>query len=109
MSEEHDTQNAILKWLGKQGCSRLYRNNSGVKGHVKFGLCKGASDIIGWRSVKVTKDMVGQRIAVFAAVEVKGPKGRLTPEQIEFLDLVDAAGGFSCMVRSVEEAQGALE
>lgn len=108
MPEEHDTQKAILQWLGKRGRGRLYRNNAGVKGHVRFGLCPGASDIIGWESMKITEDMVGQRVAIFTAIEVKGPKGRLTPEQIDFLDLVNAAGGFACMARSVKEAQEGL-
>lgn len=107
-SEEHKTQQEVMKWLGKRGRGRLYRNNSGVKGHVKFGLCKGASDIIGWESVKITQDMVGQRVAIFCAVEVKGPKGKATPEQEEFLRLVDDAGGIAMVVRSVKEAQEGL-
>jgi hypothetical protein len=108
MPEEHEVQTAILKFLGARGLSRLFRNNRGMKGHVQFGLCPGASDVIGWKSVKVKPGMVGQRIAVFAALEVKGPTGKATPEQQEFLRLVDEAGGIAAVVRSMKEAVGVM-
>ncbi len=106
---EHDVQREILKWFGAQGKSRLYRNNSGVKGHVRFGLVKGASDIIGWRSVEIGEDMIGKRVAIFTALEVKGPKGKVTPEQAQFLASVCSAGGIAATVQSLEEAQDTLQ
>jgi hypothetical protein len=72
---------------------------------VQFGLCKGSADLIGWRTVTVTPDMVGQRIAVFTSIEVKTPTGRLRPEQQQWLDAVQAAGGIAGVARSVEDAQ----
>jgi hypothetical protein len=91
------------------GDTRLFRNNTGTLRDqhgrpVQFGLCKGSADLIGWRTVTVTPDMVGQRIAVFLSIEVKTPTGRLRPEQQQWLDAVQAAGGIAGVARSVEDA-----
>jgi hypothetical protein len=72
------------------------------------GLCTGSSDLIGWRSIEVTAEMVGRRLAVFAAVEVKSSTGRPTEQQRAFLAAVQDAGGVACVARSVEDAQRAL-
>jgi hypothetical protein len=96
-----------------RGCVRLWRNNTGrlrdERGQlVTFGLCPGSADLIGYRSVVVTPDMVGQTLAVFAAVEVKSPTGRPTPEQTTFLEHVAAAGGLAGIARSVDDAERIL-
>lgn len=44
----------------------------------------------------------------FLALEVKGARGRVHPEQAQWLALVRARGGFAAVVRSVEEARAAL-
>ena len=104
---------AILKFLSRRGRSRLFRNNTRavrVAGRLlRFGLCPGSSDVIGWKSVKVTKAMVGQRIAQFVALEVKDAKGKVTDAQLEFIHDVIDAGGIGAVVRSVEDALKALE
>jgi hypothetical protein len=87
----------------------LYRNNCGVLQDrrgvpVRYGLQPGSSDLIGWRTVTITPDMVGQRIAVFTSIEVKTPTGRVKPEQQQWLDAVQAAGGIAGVARSVEDA-----
>jgi hypothetical protein len=92
-----------------KGDTRLFRNNTGTlrdqNGRpVQFGLCKGSADLIGWRTVTVTPEMVGQRIAVFTSIEVKTPTGRLRPEQQQWLDAVKDAGGIAGVARSVEDA-----
>lgn len=109
---------------------RLFRNNVGTgwTGHVlRFagpasimmypgdivirearplhaGLCKGSSDLIGWRTVTITEEMIGQAVALFLTVEVKNSSGRLTTEQQAFLKTVNGAGGIAVVARSVEEA-----
>lgn len=72
------------------------------------GLCKGSSDLIGWRSITITPEMVGETVAVFSAVEVKGPKGRPTPEQVTFISNVINSGGFACVAKTIEEARAGL-
>ena len=89
--------------------TRLFRNNTGTlrdaNGRpVQFGLCKGSADLIGWKRVTVTPEMVGQQVAVFLSIEVKTPTGRLRPEQQQWLDAVQAAGGIAGVARSVEDA-----
>ena len=72
---------------------------------MQFGLCKGSADLIGWRTVTITPDMVGQQVAVFLSIEVKTPTGRIRPEQQQWLETVQAAGGIAGVARSVEDAQ----
>tara|TARA_A100001015_G_scaffold274925_1_gene331721 strand:+ start:261 stop:497 length:237 start_codon:yes stop_codon:yes gene_type:complete len=76
---------------------------------VQFGVgMPGGSDLIGYRRVRVTEEMVGQEIAQFAAVEVKTPKGRVKAEQQQFINHVLSAGGVAGIARSVDEAQNIL-
>jgi hypothetical protein len=91
------------------GDTRLFRNNTGTLKDqhgrpVQFGLCKGSADLIGYRSITITPDMVGQQVAVFTSIEVKTPTGRVRPEQQAWLDTVQAAGGIAGVARSVEDA-----
>jgi hypothetical protein len=91
------------------GATRLFRNNTGTlrdaNGRpVQFGLCKGSADLIGYRSIAITPEMVGTTVAVFLSIEVKTATGRLRPEQQQWLDTVQAAGGIAGVARSVEDA-----
>jgi len=95
------------------GQTRLFRNNTGTLRDqhgrpVQFGLCKGSADLIGWRTITITPEMVGQQVAVFASIEVKTATGRLRPEQQQWLDAVQAAGGIAGVARSVEDAEALL-
>jgi hypothetical protein len=95
------------------GATRLFRNNTGTLRDqhgrpVSFGLCKGSADLIGWRTVTVTPEMVGQQVAVFTSIEVKAASGRLRPEQRQWLDAVQAAGGIGGVARSVADAVAIL-
>lgn len=122
MSSEQSIQQAIRLALST-GQSRVFRNNVGTAwtgsrierlpgGRVLIhdarpfdaGLCKGSSDLIGWQSVTVTQDMVGKPVAIFLAVEVKGPKTRVHPDQENFILRVRAAGGLAGVARSVSDA-----
>lgn len=96
-----------------RGQTRLFRNNTGTLRDqhgrpVQFGLCKGSADLIGWRTITITPEMVGHQVAVFASIEVKTPSGRLRPEQQQWLDAVQAAGGIAGVARSVEDAEALL-
>lgn len=89
---------------------RLFRNNTGFDSaaKVRYGLCVGSSDLIGWKTIEITPHHVGQKIAVFVALEVKTQTGRPTTEQLNFIDVVDSAGGHSGIVRSEEDAVNLL-
>lgn len=71
---------------------------------MTFGLAKGSADLIGWTTRTITPEMVGTQVAVFTSIEVKTPTGRLRPEQKQWLDVVQAAGGIAGVARSVDEA-----
>jgi hypothetical protein len=108
LSSEQQIQQEIRIACGT-GPVRLFRNNTGTLRDqhgrpVQFGLCKGSADLIGWRTVTVTPDMVGTQVAVFLSIEVKTPTGRLRPEQQQWLDAVQAAGGIAGVARSVDDA-----
>ena len=111
MSEQTIQQQ--IRLACSRGATRLWRNNTGTlrdaNGRpVTFGLCPGSADLIGFHTVTITPEMVGQTVAVFTAVEVKAPKGRPTPEQTAFLDHVTAAGGLAGIARSVDDARAIL-
>jgi len=95
------------------GDTKVFRNNTGTlkdaNGRpVQFGLCKGSADLIGWKRVTVTEEMVGTQVAVFTSIEVKTATGRLRPEQQQWLDAVQAAGGIAGVARSVSDAEALL-
>ena len=112
MTSERDIQAQILLALSR-GPTRLLRINAGlawqgtVLQHNRDLLvlahpralrlaAPGVSDLIGWTQGR------------FVALEVKGPRGRVTDEQAAFIDLVRRSGGLAGVARSVEEARAIL-
>ena len=93
---------------------RLLRNNVGkfqdLRGvWTQFGVGgPGGSDLIGWKTITITQEMVGKTVAVFLAVEVKSRNGKLTTEQAQFLMVVRAAGGIGLVPYSIEDAMEGL-
>ena len=111
LSNEAYVQNKIRLAVGS-GEVRLFRNNTGalmdMQGRlVKFGLCKGSSDLIGFKSVTITPDMVGQKIAGFSAIEVKD-KGKVTVDQKNFINIINNAGGYAGVAKNVNDAKKIL-
>ena len=97
-------------WTG----SKIIRNRDGSvtifdARPLNAGLCKGSSDLIGWRSVEITPDMIGRRVALFLAVEVKGERTQIRPEQRNFIDRVKADGGLAGIARCVDDALGIID
>ena len=97
------TESAISKQIQlaapSVGC-RLLRNTVGKLRDrhgrmISFGLAVGSSDLIGWCQTGA--------IAVFLAVEVKGPGGRTTPAQRQFLQTVTLVGGIGILAYSVQD------
>jgi len=96
-------QNQIRLALGREPGVTLWRNNTGVAEHrgarVRYGLCVGSADLIG----------ILAPAGRFFALEIKTATGRVSPDQVRFLNLVRNRGGFAAVVRSVDEARDALE
>ena len=119
--KEENISRAIMLALSKVRCT-IFRNHSGMGWYgktkkttsggiiidnpvpLKAGLTKGSSDLIGWMSVDVTPEMVGSRLAVFTAIEVKTATGRASPEQINFINKLKEAGGFAGFATNEQEA-----
>jgi hypothetical protein len=107
---ESSIQKQIRVAVSQSGAT-VFRNNTGQLPDrfgrlVQFGLCKGSSDLIGWKSITITPEMNGKKIAVFLALEVKTATGKATEEQERFVKAVRNAGGFSGVVRTADEAVG---
>lgn len=90
---------------------RVFRNNVGqlqdANGQpIRYGLAVGSSDLIGWRAVTITAEMVGQTFAQFVSLEVKTPAGKPTAAQLNWLDQVDEAGGLAVIVRDPADLAG---
>lgn len=132
---EQTIQKRIMLALSKAG-SRIFRNNVGVaiyqsqhrsqsggpvtqcprcgasngaKRVVRYGLCKGSSDIIGWTPHRVTDADIGRLIAVFTAIDAKRPGEHATAEQCDFFDAVRAHGGIAGVAVSPEQAEAIIE
>ena len=95
---------------GLIGDTHLFRNNVGTAttstGSVlKFGLCQGSSDLIGWTTITITPEMVGRRIAVFTAIEVKSATGRASDKQKKFINRIHDCGGIAGVARSLDDAE----
>jgi hypothetical protein len=75
---------------------------------VQFGLARGSADLIGWRTITITPEMVGTQLAVFTSIEVKTPTGRVRPEQQAWQRTVSNAGGIAGIARSIRDADEIL-
>lgn len=98
---EKDVHNDLMRFLSdKMGSIKLFRNNVGIglsidkKRMIRYGLCEGSGDFVGWKTIEITPEMVGNKIAIFTSVELKKPnKSKTTPKQLLWQQNVINAGG----------------
>jgi penicillin-binding protein-related factor A (putative recombinase) len=94
---ESDIQAAVHRALNSRADTRVFRNHVGnvqdSRGRWhRFGLQPGSADLIGWCN------------GIFLSVEIKTKAGRLSAEQINWMDQVRKHGGIAFVARSAEEA-----
>lgn len=105
---------------------RLWRNNRGAGklengNFVRWGLANDSKklgdvlksgDLIGWRPVLITADMVGKQIAQFVSVETKAEDWRPPPldtkdedarAQYRWAELVNREGGYAVFVNDPDK------
>jgi hypothetical protein len=95
--------------------SRLFKNASGLARHkdergkvwvVKYGVGPsngGGHDLLGWREVVITPEMVGMTIAQFISFDGKVGDDELSDEQIKWMTWVINGGGIACEIRNIEQ------
>ena len=115
----------VLIWASAQGW-RLFRNSKGgawqgtviedykasgkrrpvrivllhVARFIQFGLlAPGSSDLVGWRPLRITPEMVGKTVAQFAVCELKTKGVTASDDQRNFVARVRKAGGYAAIVR----------
>ncbi len=124
--KETNVQRSIMMAVSRLG-TRIFRNNVGTAWNgknyatkdgkrvienaqlIRFGLCKGSSDLIGYTSKTVTPDMVGKKVALFTAIEVKKKGGKESPEQKNFIKRLNDAGGLGGFAYSEAEAVAIIQ
>lgn len=110
-----NTGRGWISSMGPKGVSRLADGSVLIKGarSIALGLSapsgdpvNGACDLPGWTTVEVTPEMVGKKIAVFTSVECKASKGgRVSPDQQNWMEQVQRAGGIAGVANSPESAK----
>ena len=109
-NQETVLQQNIRLALGQHSDLRLFRNENGklpdprTGRWVQIGLAKGSSDLIGFKTIKITPEMIGQDLAVFTSIEVKTNTGQLSKYQHNWLQAVKKAGGITGVARTVRDA-----
>lgn len=80
----------------------LYPGDIVLRGGRAFhGAPAGTADYVGFDSIIVTPDMVGTRVAIFAADEIKSPNDRMRKLQKAFKAMVLRLGGRYRVIRSL--------
>ncbi|WP_455577320.1 VRR-NUC domain-containing protein [Anaerosinus sp.] len=124
---EHDIQNKIRVHVSQNKLATLFRANVGNAWtgnnveHKNYGsvlihdarpfttgLPQGFPDLFGLKSIEVTPDMVGKKIAAFVFIEVKQPKKKPTKTQTHMHEFLTAQGAIGGVAHSAEEAEKLL-
>ena len=87
----------------------LVRSLGGHAQRIKFGLAVGSGDLIGYRRVTITPEMVGRDVAVFLSCEVKTEKGAIREEQFRWAAHINSVGGIAVIARSLDAARAELD
>ena len=107
---ETQLQQELRLALGTIPSLRLFRNQVGqlpdprTGRYVQFGLAKGSSDLVGFKTIKITPEMIGQEVAQFVSIEIKTERGKLTEVQENWLQKVHDSGGIVGVARSIQDA-----
>ena len=97
----------LLKYAQRIPGLKLFRNHvtrQRVGGDwTEYGLGKGSPDYIGWKTISITPDMVGQKVAVFVGLEAKTEDGKPSADQRGWIEIINKAGGLSQVCRNKKD------
>lgn len=96
---ETDIENEIVTALNQYDDIYVFRQKSYSK--LKGGTTSGVADLI------VNYAFEGLLIVIY--MEVKTPNGKQLPSQKKFQDIIESMGGLYYIVRSVHDAEHAIE
>ena len=112
--QREGTLSQHLRILASKLDARLFRNQVGtykIDGGrwITTGLGVGSPDDIGWKTLEITPEMVGSRVAVFVGIEVKKVGGRKPSEkQKAWGKAIKAAGGIYAVAWNIDDAMAVL-
>ena len=93
---------AILSLSALMPDVELWRNNSGMRGHTRFGLHSR-------KRLTGSPDIVGIVAGRFIGLECKTADGTVSDEQRDFMADIRVAGGYAAVVRSMSDALEAIQ
>jgi penicillin-binding protein-related factor A (putative recombinase) len=96
---EKQIENSILKFLSKIGVFCWKNQSIGVYDPVK----KIYRKVTNTHHIKGVSDILGIIEGRFLAIEVKSPKGIISPEQRIFITRINNEGGIAFVARSVDQ------
>ena len=91
-------KNPVSKQAIIEGCIKYAERMGGSAYRLHFGLREGSGDGIGW-----TRD------GRFLSIEAKTERGKVTDEQANWQEQVNAAGGIGIIARSLQEVIDVLK
>lgn len=116
MSERRLDKLILLEY--SKGDCRLFKNDNGYAelrngAWIRFGLAPGSSDLVGAKSIIITPEMIGKKIAVAVVIEDKLPKkdGGKNPTRLQknFLMVADKLGCIAGVARAVQDVQNIFD
>lgn len=99
-------------WVGKRiefiketTTKTVYPGDVVIRGArpLNAGLHVGSSDLIGWKTKKVTYDMLGKDVAIFTSIEAKTKSLQTTAEQSRWIQNIIEAGGIALVARDEDD------
>lgn len=108
--QENDVTQKILAAIA--GKAKVGRVQCGIwetkHGAFVHGAPDGTADLCGWKSIVVTPDMIGKKMAVFVGIEIKTKTGRVGAAQKAFRRAVIRDGGICGVCRTEDDAEKLL-
>lgn len=104
------THEIILSGVGKffKNVRGLFYTREGTPIRAGLGV-NGAADLIGFVPVKITPDMVGRTVPIFASIEVKKTGGTIQENQNDWVDAVRRNGGIACVAKNTETVKKVID